>query len=192
MLARLTMKRTRLRIFEKGLLVFIALFGIVLCGVNFFLLHGLDHEAIAADVSVRATTRSKQLSTNPSNPEAGKADVSVRATTRSKQLPTNPSNPEAGKEPLLKTLRDAGVVNATRFASRLPTWQQVIDRFGSSPKMIGMDTCQAFRDAVTSKHRVVAPAGPFNSGTNYLSASLANCKIPGARGKTRGMYWQVN
>jgi hypothetical protein len=97
--------------------------------------------------------------------------------------------------PLLHNLIDAGMsfANATALASKLPSWGEVVDRFGPAPRILGLETCQAFNDKVPKRQRMLAPAGTFNSGTNLLASLLElNCKIETGRPRKTGMEWQVN
>ena len=44
--------------------------------------------------------------------------------------------------PLLQHLRDADVSDAAIFAEQLPTWKQVVDRFGDRPHLFGLENCE--------------------------------------------------
>lgn len=69
---------------------------------------------------------------------------------------------------------------------KLPDWQQVVDRFGSGPVILGLDRCQEFNAKTPSKYRAMGPAGPFNSGTNFLHTLLKdNCYIPPPEGRKK-------
>ena len=68
-------------------------------------------------------------------------------------------------------------------------------RFGSKPKIIGKETCKAYRDHVPTKYRILGIAGTFNSGTNYLYEILyRNCnpRRVGIKKRSTGVQWQVN
>jgi hypothetical protein len=95
--------------------------------------------------------------------------------------------------PLLKILRHASVADTPELRERLPTWQQVVDRYGAQPVVLGLETCAEFKSKVPLKQRTLAPAGPFNSGTNLLfEVLLKNCQVPGAPKQRAGVQWQVN
>ena len=95
-----------------------------------------------------------------------------------------------GKERLWTILQSRNIteVEATYWRS-VPTWDDIIsnlhpnsnDRNASQPIIYGLETCQAFQD-ITSfdpSQRRIAPAGIFNTGTNYLSVLLEyNCQNP--------------
>ena len=93
-----------------------------------------------------------------------------------------------GKERLWNILQTRNVtqVDADYWKS-IPTWdtiQQNIHTKGSdnnSPIIHGLETCEAFQkitEAAPSQRRI-APAGLFNTGTNYLSVLLEyNCQNP--------------
>eukprot|EP00934_Nitzschia_sp_Nitz4_P000262 Nitzschia sp. Nitz4//scaffold66_size103028//96921//98281//NITZ4_004517-RA/size103028-snap-gene-0.148-mRNA-1//-1//CDS//3329556407//262//frame0 len=86
------------------------------------------------------------------------------------------------REPLLEVLRWAGVNLSAIDVNSLPTWKEVADRFGDEPVVLGQDTCQAFRESIPPRQRVLGVAGPFNSGTNILALTLINnCRNVGVR-----------
>jgi hypothetical protein len=102
-----------------------------------------------------------------------------------------------GKERLLRMLAEAGVVYniSQEFLRQLPTWEQVVDLYGDSPKIIGLETCSKFRDNIDPTEALIGPAGPFNSGTNLLAELLwSNCILPKRFQKYNhaGLKWQVN
>lgn len=83
------------------------------------------------------------------------------------------------RKPVLDLLQRAGFDIDDELLNRLPSWQDVTDLYGSEPVILGMDTCQAFRDAVPIEDRFVAPGGQQNVGTNALGQMMAaNLEIP--------------
>jgi hypothetical protein len=85
-----------------------------------------------------------------------------------------------GKEPLLKLLREAGIINIElEVIALLPTWDQVVQLYGSEPRIIGLDTCVDYQERTAALgHRILAPAGLFNTGTNLLATLLdSNCQF---------------
>ena len=99
-----------------------------------------------------------------------------------------------GREPLVAILRDAGVTEMDADSvAQLPTWQQVVNLYGEGPVVVGLDTCQRFRDTIPSHDASIGPAGLFNTGTNPFAMYLAaNCKMPeNVKEKSGGMRWQV-
>lgn len=104
-----------------------------------------------------------------------------------------------GKEEIIAILQDAVGVHELDDATvrRLPTWQSIVARYGTKPKIFGLDTCHTFQTTIPPEESFVAPAGAFNSGTNLLAELLiANCHLPARQKKygsgSRGVRWQVN
>jgi hypothetical protein len=116
-----------------------------------------------------------------------------------------------GKERLWNILQTRNIteVDSAYWAS-VPTWDQILTNLYptnknkvniSGPIIHGLETCQAFQ-AVTSSNpsqRRIAPAGIFNTGTNYLSVLLEyNCQNPhrvskfhGNAKRGHGNEWEV-
>lgn len=93
-------------------------------------------------------------------------------------------------------LAEAGVHNISEESlNQLPTWEQVVELYGDSPKIVGLETCHEFRDTIDPTEALVGLAGTFNSGTNLLAELLwSNCVLT-KRFKTYNHYgfkWQVN
>jgi hypothetical protein len=79
---------------------------------------------------------------------------------------------------------------------RIPTWSQVTALYGSEPILVGLETCEAFRNSGDPAEHLLAVAGSFNTGTNLLAELLiANCHMPARMKKygeeNRGVRWQV-
>jgi hypothetical protein len=80
---------------------------------------------------------------------------------------------------------------------RLPTVQDVISLYGSTPVVLGLETCEQFQyhnTIMDAAEHLVAVAGSFNTGTNLLAELLiANCFVPARQQKygTHGVRWQV-
>lgn len=82
-------------------------------------------------------------------------------------------------KPLEQILKEADVILRKEEKQKLPTVEDVHKLYGSGPRIIGLETCQEYRDAVPVAERLVGPAGMFNSGTNLIEQSLMNnCHIP--------------
>ncbi|VEU34091.1 unnamed protein product [Pseudo-nitzschia multistriata] len=106
------------------------------------------------------------------------------------------------KGPILEILTQAGLdlhkegdVDQETM-DQLPTWTQVEQLYGPTPKIIGLERCGEFRDSVDPSTRFLAMAGTFNTGTNLIHAVMKhNCQITermevyGA--KSKGIRWQV-
>jgi hypothetical protein len=65
------------------------------------------------------------------------------------------------------------------WTAQLPPWEQILDNYGAEPVILGLDRCQAYRDAVPPEQRMVGPAGLFSTGTNlFFTLMLFNCLPP--------------
>ena len=69
--------------------------------------------------------------------------------------------------------------------AQLPTVQEIQSLYGTKPYILGLDRCQAYRDAVDPEFRLIGPAGLFNSATNLLSQLLRSNCMNNARLKTK-------
>jgi hypothetical protein len=181
--------------FEWILWITVAMMALMLISVNFMLLE------------LQKSDHTKNDSSNKNNIKSdGKGDtISVKKTTFShKNTParTTTTTTKAAEvtpsqdhdwDPLLKILKQAKIEDTPELRKKLPSWQQVIDRFGAEAKIVGLDTCEEYRASVPAAQRSVAPGGPFNSGTNLLHDVLQrNCHIPGTKTDRTGILWQVN
>ena len=98
---------------------------------------------------------------------------------------------------IVNILRSANVEIDEELASQLPTWPDIVSLYGDSPIIHGLETCEPYRQAVKPEHRMIGPAGLFNTGTNLLFELMkSNCDIVEARKMNReprknGMRWQV-
>eukprot|EP00956_Cyclotella_meneghiniana_P009533 scaffold13173_cov78-Cyclotella_meneghiniana.AAC.2 len=93
-----------------------------------------------------------------------------------------------GKERLWTILQSRNITEVeSSYWRSVPTWDDIIsnlypnsnDRNTSQPIIYGLETCKAFQDITSSNpsQRRIAPAGIFNTGTNYLSVLLEyNCQ----------------
>jgi hypothetical protein len=122
--------------------------------------------------------------------EGGVSRTSIMMNTKQ---PQKQAQPRANKEPILEILRLANVTSLTDIElGSLPSWRQVVDRIGDRPRMIGLDTCETYRQTVPVADRHVAPSGMFSTGTNLLFKLLhQNCVIYKQPHST-GVDWQVN
>jgi hypothetical protein len=65
------------------------------------------------------------------------------------------------------------------WTEQLPPWGQILENYGAEPVILGLDRCQAYRDAVPPEQRIVGPAGMFSTGTNlFFTLMLFNCLPP--------------
>lgn len=101
------------------------------------------------------------------------------------------------KERILNLVRDAGITYIDRETyDSLPTWKEVSDLYGTSPKIVGLDTCEEFQNYGYKFDHFIGVAGNFNTGTNLLAELLiANCHMQDRMDKfgddNRGIRWQV-
>ena len=99
---------------------------------------------------------------------------------------------QSRKDPILDVLKMAKVTVVGADYEALPSWEQVRQVIGDKPRILGLETCRAYRETVPLKRRQVAPAGMFSTGTNLLQHLLqANCLVSG-RPQKGFVGWQVN
>ena len=80
-----------------------------------------------------------------------------------------------GKEELVEILTNAEVPLDHDRCNRLPTWRAMTDLYGEKQIVVGLETCQAYRDMIqTTAGATPMPriAGLCNSGTNVLNQLL--------------------
>ena len=58
------------------------------------------------------------------------------------------------------------------MCEQLPLWKQVRHTYGEEPVVIGMETCQKYRESLNGGNSTVRIAGLYNSGTHMLAAAL--------------------
>lgn len=91
------------------------------------------------------------------------------------------------RNPVQVLLDEAGFRNVSdEELSKLPSWQTLTGLYGDlkEPIIIGMDTCEDYRNKVPLRQRYTAVAGLFNTGTNAMEYNLQhNVNAPSA--------WQV-
>ena len=96
---------------------------------------------------------------------------------------------------------EVGSELTTEMEAKLPTWKQVRDVVGESPVILGLESCQAYRDKVPPLERMLGSSGMFNTGTNLITRLLKeNCEIPERQEKfgphqakeKYGMRWVSN
>jgi hypothetical protein len=158
-------KKRRFRL-ECGLGCLVVAMGMLILYVNTLLLNPMDE-------SVR----------NP-RPRGGAPRNNSNASTPGGQAGGTTTK---NIDPFLKILRHAGVDDTPELRSQLPDWQDVLDRFGDKPVIVGLERCQEFNARVPLAKRWLAAAGTFNSGTNFLFDMLEqNCRVPRPRKYVKG------
>ena len=103
---------------------------------------------------------------------------------------------ENGRNKSIAMLLEAGVrqkdIQAIQETTNIPAWSQILQNYGEEPVILGLERCQAYRETVQPKHRFVAPAGIFSTGTNLFHKLLTeNCKPHVYVKKNRFVTWQV-
>ena len=115
-------------------------------------------------------------------------DATIKAFFKKKdvtcdELIINDADADADMKPILKILCRGGY-NVSKTSnevdrSRLPKWSEILAAYGP-PKILGLETCQAYRDKIKPKQRIVGLAGMFNTGTNLMDNLLSiNCDFSG-------------
>jgi hypothetical protein len=193
--------RPRRLFLERWLWTGVVVVGFFLFSVNLLLFRGLDDATevtagkAAHSPTVVADSKFEQYHSIHNIVAVGKSLANSTGAAQIKVEKTKTPISADSTNPLLQNLIDAGIslANATALASKLPSWGEVVDRFGPAPRILGLETCQAFNDKVPKRQRMLAPAGTFNTGTNLLAQLLElNCKIETGRPRKTGMEWQVN
>lgn len=94
--------------------------------------------------------------------------------------------------------QQSSVVIDETTLQRLPSVHDVIALYGSTPVVLGLETCDTFQHhhptILDAAEHLVSVAGSFNTGTNLLAELLiANCYMPKRHEKyhTSGVRWQV-
>lgn len=80
------------------------------------------------------------------------------------------------------TVREARAASKTGNMDRhrrqveLPTLGEIQSMYGNRTHILGLERCEEYRDMVKPEHRIMGPAGIFNSATNLLNKLLKlNC-----------------
>jgi hypothetical protein len=104
------------------------------------------------------------------------------------------------KGPILNILQQAGMRIEDldqETLNKLPTWSQVQSLYGTSPIIVGLETCDEFVETASDPTvRFFGVAGTFNTGTNLVAQLMAqNCQITERMmvygNESRGVRWQV-
>jgi hypothetical protein len=112
---------------------------------------------------------------------------------------TKDDGKDQDKGPILLLLKEAGIdlddLDQTVIDS-LPLWSTVVKLYGDKPRIVGLDTCEAFQATGDPADHFLGVAGTFNTGTNLMSELfIANCHMPARMAKygkvNRGIRWQV-
>ena len=83
-----------------------------------------------------------------------------------------------------------GTIMSLKSGLTLPDDKTIENMYGSSSKIVGMETCAKYRKKITYKNRIIAPAGLFNSGTHYLFELLSkNCILDNVQQVQESVAW---
>jgi hypothetical protein len=69
----------------------------------------------------------------------------------------------------LEYFKDAGVKLRGEDLENLPTWQEIESLIGNKPVILGLNSCEVFRNTIPPIRRMLGASGMFNSGTNLVS-----------------------
>lgn len=76
----------------------------------------------------------------------------------------------------MRALRKSNLEESAKQKATLPSLEDIQQMYGADSHIVGLDRCEAFRDAVEPEFRIMGPAGLFNSATNLLNKLLKlNC-----------------
>lgn len=114
-----------------------------------------------------------------------------RALDRLKNTKNRQMKQSLQEDRVLQLLDEAGVdltsLNSTQL-KQLPKWDNIESLYGDSVTIDGMEElCSTYRSKVAPDDRILAVAGMFNTGTNYLEA-LLNYNI---KDMQQDILWQV-
>ena len=85
-----------------------------------------------------------------------------------------------GKEEIVEILFQSGENVTIDLVEKMPPYQNFTSVFGAKPKIIGLETCEAYQRDVSPLDAIVGPAGHYNTGTNLLWKLLFDhCEIEG-------------
>jgi hypothetical protein len=106
---------------------------------------------------------------------------------------------QATDHPILAILRASGMELSAADQLLLPDWHVLTKLYGSmtTPVIVGMETCAAYRNTVPPNRRYAAVGGMFNTGTNAMEFHLnKNSHLPSTWqlpwGKHRMEYVRLN
>ncbi|KAK1737331.1 hypothetical protein QTG54_012198 [Skeletonema marinoi] len=98
-------------------------------------------------------------------------------------------DPNEGFVPSMRMMEARKAIRANieleKQQAQLPSLTEIQSLYGTKPYILGLDRCQAYRDAVDPEFRLIGPAGLFNSATNLLAQLLRMNCINNARLKTK-------
>jgi hypothetical protein len=139
---------------------------------------GMSLFGVGAISGMKTATRSTTTVT-AAKTDATKGHVGV--VTESAKI-TDTTSLYASVEKTIEILISMGVhPDELTDQSVIPPWSQIVQNFGTTdePIILGLEQCQAYRDATPAKDRFVGVAGMFSTGTNVFQNLMAeNCLSP--------------
>ena len=116
--------------------------------------------------------------------------------TQNITIQTKTIQEEQDRRQVFNIFKEAGINLTDDMKAGLPTLSQVHTVVGKQPYIVGLDSCQSFREKVPDMERLLGPTGTFNTGTNLLYELLKeNCVNPKIWAKywsdSYGVLWQV-
>ena len=175
--------KTSIRI-ERLLFLSVILTGISIIYVDIFLYNTFEY---AGKIGGRTSNALSSSTTTTTTSSSSSSSSSIRYNKHNNK----------NVEPILRILRQANMSESEAsdpsLHDDLPSWEEVVERFGPRPIVEGLDRCATYNEMVPyTRDRMLAPAGPFNSGTNFLHEMLRrNCKVPFTKNGRTGIMWQV-
>ncbi|KAL7470508.1 hypothetical protein ACHAXS_010759 [Conticribra weissflogii] len=160
------------------------------------------------DTAQNASIARPVSSENDSHPHQQFLNETTKYLQGRKIKPSYSDGSLSGKEKLwhILTTRNITEIDAIYWSS-VPSWDVILKGIQSPslttqpPIIHGLETCELFQENTSSNpsNRRIAPAGLFNTGTNYLSVLLDyNCQNPhrvakfhGNAKRGHGNEWEV-
>jgi len=130
--------------------------------LQYILFHSADQQSLEAEAQ-KEQRQAEEFVSPPFRPTEAELTVATPSSCQ-------------GKQELLDILMRAKVPveNVTETCSDLPTWTEVVHLYGSSPVVVGMETCASYRSSLGDDRKAQPRvAGLYNSGTNALARLLA-------------------
>jgi hypothetical protein len=152
-----------------------------------------EEEADEEELTSQVPTKENDSTNNPPNNDGSTKEN--ESTNNPSDEPQKDHNDEKKDEieieideHLLRILRHVGINKASDLSSNdedkknLPKWEEVIKMYGNDgPVILGLDRCNEYNTQIVpnENERHIGIAGPFSSGTHYLSDILSkNCEFP--------------
>ena len=84
-----------------------------------------------------------------------------------------------GRQHIKDVFSKAGIKLSEAQLNEFPTWGEIREEVGDAPIIVGLETCEVFRNSIPPVNRSIGSLGMFNSGTNLVTKLVKqNCIIP--------------